>query len=175
MRLNEIFPLLKQAWNFGKFHIILRDKEKIKESEATKISLFSHQKYGTFKGKLDMKGDFSMSNHEELNTLPPKTCTIERLVTMPEDVNKVIEGRKTATRRNGRYADVGEIMVLNDKKFIVNRVYSQSLGELTDEHARQEGYETVEEYKQSILSIHPGMPWLPQMRVWVHEFSPVTD
>jgi len=122
-----------------------------------------------------MKGDFSMSNHEELNTLPPKTCTIERLVTMPEDVNKVIEGRKTATRRNGRYADVGEIMVLNDKKFIVNRVYSQSLGELTDEHARQEGYETVEEYKQSILSIHPGMPWLPQMRVWVHEFSPVTD
>lgn len=122
-----------------------------------------------------MKGDFSMSNHEDLNTLPPKTCTIERLVTMPEDVNKVIEGRKTATRRNGRYADVGEIMVLNDKKFIVNRVYSQSLGELTDEHARQEGYETVEEYKQSILSIHPGMPWLPQMRVWVHEFSPVTD
>jgi len=122
-----------------------------------------------------MKGDFPMSNHEELNTLPPKTCTIERLVTMPEDVNKVIEGRKTATRRNGRYADVGEIMVLNDKKFIVNRVYSQSLGELTDEHARQEGYETVEEYKQSILSIHPGMPWLPQMRVWVHEFSPVTD
>lgn len=122
-----------------------------------------------------MKGDFSMSNHEDLNTLPPKTCTIERLVTMPEDVNKVIEGRKTATRRNGRYADVGEIMVLNDKKFIVNRVYSQSLGELTDEHARQEGYGTVEEYKQSILSIHPGMPWLPQMRVWVHEFSPVTD
>ena len=116
-----------------------------------------------------------MSNQEELNTLPPKTCTIERLVTIPEDVNKVIEGRKTATRRNGRYADVGEVMVLNDKKFVVNRVYSQSLGELTDEHARQEGYETVEAYKQSIQAFHPGMPWLPQMRVWVHEFSPIND
>lgn len=116
-----------------------------------------------------------MSNHEAHNELPPKTCTIDRLVTMPDDVNKVIKGSKTATRRNGRYADVGEIMVLEDKKFVVERVYSQSLGELTDENARQEGYATVEEYKQSILSYHPGMPWLPQMRVWVHEFRLVND
>ncbi|WP_163100563.1 ASCH domain-containing protein [Peribacillus alkalitolerans] len=116
-----------------------------------------------------------MSNQEAQNTLPPKTCSIERLVTMPEDVQKVLEGKKTATRRNGRYADVGEIMVLEDKKFIVDRVYSQSLGELTDEHAQHEGFNTVEEYKESILSYHPGMPWLPQMRVWVHEFSPVSE
>ncbi|MED4287333.1 ASCH domain-containing protein [Priestia megaterium] len=116
-----------------------------------------------------------MNNYEAQNELPPKTCTIDRLVTMLDDVNKVLKGRKTAARRNGRYADVGEIMVLGDKKFIVERVYSQSLGELTDENARQEGYDTVEEYKQSILSYHPGMPWLPQMRVWVHEFRSVND
>ncbi|MDQ0246420.1 hypothetical protein J2S09_004024 [Bacillus fengqiuensis] len=114
-----------------------------------------------------------MTTQNENNALPPKTCTIERLVTLPEDVEKVLAGQKTATRRNGRYADIGEIMTLNDKDFVVERVYSQSLGELTDEHARQEGYESVEEYKQSILSIHPGMPWLPQMRVWVHEFRAV--
>lgn len=116
-----------------------------------------------------------MSNHDVHNSLPPKTCSIERLVTMPTDVKKVIEGKKTATRRNGRYADVGEIMVLEGKKFRVDRVYSQSLGELTNEHAQQEGYDTVEEYKESILSYHPGMPWLPHMRVWVHEFSPVNE
>ncbi len=120
-----------------------------------------------------MKGVLKMNNNEEQNTLAPKTCSIERLVTMPDDVNKVIEGKKTATRRNGRYADVGEVMVLKDKEFIVNRVYVQTLGELTDEHAQHEGYETVDEYKESILSYHPGMPWLPHMRVWVHEFSPV--
>ncbi|WP_017729120.1 ASCH domain-containing protein [Halalkalibacterium ligniniphilum] len=114
-----------------------------------------------------------MTNQEANHALPPKTCTIDRLVTKPDDVNKVIEGKKTATRRNGRYADIGEIMVLKDKKFVVERVYSQALGELTDEHARQEGFNTVEEYKEAILSYHPGMPWLPQMRVWVHEFSPV--
>lgn len=116
-----------------------------------------------------------MTNHEHHHTLPPKTCTIERLVTLPEDVEKVIAGTKTATRRNGRYADVGEIMVLKDKEFIVNNVYSQTLGELTNEHAKQEGFETVEEYKETILSYHPGMPWLPKMKVWVHEFSPVNE
>jgi N4-acetylcytidine amidohydrolase len=115
-----------------------------------------------------------MKKHEEDNGLPPKTCTIDRLVTLEEDVQKVLEGKKTATRRNGRYADVGEIMELKDKEFVVEKVYSQSLGELTDEHARQEGYGSVEEYKQSILSFHPGMPWVPQMKVWVHEFNPVT-
>ncbi|HAQ07317.1 MAG TPA: hypothetical protein DCR24_07280 [Bacillus bacterium] len=116
-----------------------------------------------------------MTNNEGQNTLPPKTCEIDRLVTMEDDVNKVLEGKKTATRRNGRYADVGEIMELNGKKFVVDNVYSQSLGELTDEDARREGFETVEEYKQSILSYHPGIPWLPQMRVWVHEFSPANE
>jgi N4-acetylcytidine amidohydrolase len=112
-----------------------------------------------------------MTNNEVNQELPPKTCSIERLVTMADDVKKVLEGKKTATRRNGRYADVGEIMILGDKQYRVDKVYSQSLGELTDEHAKQEGYETVEDYKQSILSYHPGMPWLPHMRVWVHEFS----
>ncbi|MFB7138798.1 ASCH domain-containing protein [Gottfriedia sp. NPDC056225] len=116
-----------------------------------------------------------MTNQNETNALPPKTCTIERLITLQEDIEKVLNGQKTATRRNGRYADVGEVMNLQDQGYVVEKVYSQSLGELTDEHAKQEGYTNVEEYKQSILSIHPGMPWLPKMRVWVHEFRLIQD
>ncbi|MDM5197446.1 ASCH domain-containing protein [Fictibacillus enclensis] len=116
-----------------------------------------------------------MTHQTENNSLPPKTCSIERLVTLPQDVEKVLAGQKTATRRNGRYADVGEIMELNGAKFIVEKVYSQSLGELTDEHARQEGFDDVEGYKNSILSIHPGMPWLPHMKVWVHEYKAVEE
>ena len=115
-----------------------------------------------------------MTNQQQNADLPPKTCSIDRLVTVKEDVQKVLEGKKTATRRNGRYADVGEVITLEGQNFVVERVYSQSLGELTDEHARQEGYDSLEDYKQSILSMHPGMPWLPQMRVWVHEFRSVS-
>ncbi|WP_019415460.1 ASCH domain-containing protein [Paenisporosarcina sp. TG20] len=113
-----------------------------------------------------------MTNSETTN-FPPKTCSIERLITKESDVEKVLQGQKTATRRNGRYADIGEIMELQGISFIVNNVYNQSLGDLNEEHAKQEGFHSVEDYKQSILSYHPGMPWLPTMTVWVHEFSPV--
>ncbi len=110
----------------------------------------------------------SDANIEE--SLPPKTCTVEKLVTKESGVQKVIAGTKTAVRRNGRYADPGETLTLHGRNFVVERVYRQTLGELTDEHARQEGFGSVEEYKASILSYHPGMPWLPHMNVWVHEF-----
>ncbi|PYZ95036.1 hypothetical protein CR194_05850 [Salipaludibacillus keqinensis] len=113
-----------------------------------------------------------MTNNEPL---PPKTCEIDRMITKPEDIKKVLQGKKTATRRNGRYADPGEIMHLEGKSFRVERVYRQTLGDLTDEIANQEGYENLEAYKQSILSIHPGMPWKDDMKVWAHDFSAVED
>lgn len=104
-------------------------------------------------------------------TLPPKTCTVDRLVTKEEEVKKVLAGQKTACRRNGRYADIGETMELEGTAFTVTNVYQQALGELTVEHAKAEGHTSVEEYRDSILAMHPGMPWLPQMKVWVHEFQ----
>ncbi|MBP1971387.1 hypothetical protein J2Z83_003526 [Virgibacillus natechei] len=108
---------------------------------------------------------------DQNNTLPPKTCTIEKLVTVDADVEKVINGEKTATRRNGRYADIDEVMTLKGVKIVVKNVYAQMLGEVTDQDAMQEGYENVEAYKQAILSIHPGMTWEPDMKVWVHEYE----
>ncbi len=108
-----------------------------------------------------------------MEQLAPKTCTIDRLVTVEEDIKRVLSGEKTATRRNGRYADPGEIMELEGRKFEVHKVYQQTLGELTDQDAQAEGFADLESYKQYILSMHPGMPWLPNMKVWVHEFRPV--
>ena len=109
-----------------------------------------------------------------MNELPEKTCSVERLVTIPADVEKVLKGEKTATRRNGVYAYPDEIMVLDGQEFKIDKLYKQTLGEMTDEHAKQEGYANMEEYKQSILALHPKMPWIPTMSVWVHEFSPVS-
>ncbi|WP_248925609.1 ASCH domain-containing protein [Paenibacillus hamazuiensis] len=105
--------------------------------------------------------------------LPPKTCTIDRLVTKEDDIAKVLSGAKTATRRNGRYADPGEIMELQGRKFEVISVYPQSLGELTDENVKSEGFDNLDAYKNYILSMHAGMPWLPHMKVWVHEFKEI--
>lgn len=108
-------------------------------------------------------------------SLPPKKGGIEKLITNDQDINKVIAGHKTSTRRNGRYADPGEIMELKGHKYLINHVYRQTLGELNETNAKQEGYANLEEYKEAILSIHPGMPWLPEMKVWVHEFSAINE
>jgi hypothetical protein len=105
--------------------------------------------------------------------LPPKTCTIDRLITKENDIEKVLAGQKTATRRNGRYADPGEIMELKGRKFEVTKVYQQSLGELNDDNVKSEGFPNLDAYKNYILSLHAGMPWLPHMKVWVHEFKAI--
>jgi hypothetical protein len=110
---------------------------------------------------------------ENAGALPPKTCSIDRLITKDNEIDKVLRGEKTAVRRNGRYADVGETMELRGNKFEVTNVYRQSLGELTDADAQSEGYANVAEYRDGILAIHPGMPWLPHMQVWAHEFRKV--
>ncbi|SDQ18147.1 hypothetical protein SAMN05216232_0948 [Virgibacillus subterraneus] len=108
---------------------------------------------------------------EQNNALPPKTCAIDKLVTIEADIDKVINGKKTATRRNGRYADIGEVMTLKGQKCIVTNVYEQKLGEITDKDAMQEGYQNADGYKNAILSIHPGMKWEPEMKVWAHEYE----
>lgn len=123
------------------------------------------------KDRLFKKENIALSKNE----LPPKSCTIDRLVTKEADVKKVISGEKTATRRNRRYADIGEVMILEGHKFIVENVYSQKLGEVTDEDAKQEGYNNLKEYQDAILSLHPGMKWVPVMKVWVHEFKELKE
>ncbi|HLR81075.1 MAG TPA: ASCH domain-containing protein [Bacillota bacterium] len=107
--------------------------------------------------------------------LPKKTCTIDRLVTIPKDVEKVINGEKTASRRNSRYADRGEVMILDDHRFVVDDIYTQKLGDMTEQDAQEEGYDSLDAYKQAILSIHPDMKWIPEMTVCVHKYSPLKN
>lgn len=116
-----------------------------------------------------------MTKQDNLNELPPKSSTIDQLITKEEAIKKVISGSKTATRRNRRHADVGEIMTLHGHEFIIENVYEQKLGEVTESQAKQEGYQDLEQYKDSILSLHPGMKWVPAMKVWVHEFKAVKE
>ncbi|SFJ86554.1 ASCH domain-containing protein [Thermoflavimicrobium dichotomicum] len=108
-----------------------------------------------------------------MEALPPKTCSVDRLITRPQDIQRVLEGKKRATRRHGRYADPGEIMVLRGKKFEIHKVYRQQLRDFMDEHAKAEGFADVEEYKQYIISIHSNLTWNPDAWVWVHEFRPL--
>ncbi|PTM57849.1 hypothetical protein [Desmospora activa] len=102
---------------------------------------------------------------------PEKTCTIERLITRQDDIERVLTGKKRAQRRNGVYAYPGETMILGNHRFIITAVYRQTVGEMNDQDARREGQADKETYLAHIRNIHPGIPLSPKMAMWVHEFE----
>jgi hypothetical protein len=80
-------------------------------------------------------------------------------------------GLKTQQRRDGIYAYPGETFELDGVSFVVTAVERRSLGEMTEDDARAEGYPNLEAYRELILKMHPGMAWDESHWVWVHCFE----
>lgn len=112
-----------------------------------------------------------------MTELPPKTCSIERLTTKPEDIERILSGEKQSTRRNGRYADIGEMWNLNGKTFRITGVFRQKISDMTIADFQTEGFESKEEYFAYLDRMHPGMPLqaLSNGYVWVHQYEPVAE
>ncbi|PHS71018.1 MAG: hypothetical protein COB23_01820 [Methylophaga sp.] len=102
---------------------------------------------------------------------PEKTCDIERLVTHPKLVTATLDGSKTEQRRDGIYAYPGETFELEGIPFTVTGLDRKTLGDMTDENAKAEGYPNMETYKAIILRMHQGMKWDEEHLVWVHKFE----
>lgn len=96
---------------------------------------------------------------------------LTNLVTRTEDIEKMKTGEKTAVRRSNRFGNIGDTWEVDGEIFMLENVYKQKLGEVTEEHAKQEGYTSLEEYKKAITSIHEEAVWIPNLEVWVHEFK----
>jgi len=101
----------------------------------------------------------------------PEKYDINKLVTRQQDIEKIINGEKTSVRRNDRYADAGDKLLLNGHMFIVENIYPQQLKNLTTENAQQEGYNTLDDFKESLTSIHHSGVWDPEAIVWAHELK----
>jgi len=104
-----------------------------------------------------------------------KNRNIQQLVTLQSDVEKIKNGQKTAVRRNNRYGEIGDILQFDSHTFTLKNAYEQKLGEMTEENAKEEGFENLQQYKDRILSIHQNMKWDPEVKVWVHELERVKD
>ena len=102
---------------------------------------------------------------------PKKTCEITRLVRHPKLVNAALAGTKTQQRRDGVYAYPGETFQLEDTLFIVTALERKTLGDMTDDVAKAEGYPDLAAYKNLILNMHPGMEWDSNHKLWVHIFE----
>jgi hypothetical protein len=106
-----------------------------------------------------------------MTTNPTKTCSIERLITHPKLVAAAKAGLKTQQRRDGVYGWPGEEFALEGVNFVITDLSRQRLGDMTDEHAKAEGYPNLDSYKDIILKMHAGMTWNADSLVWVHTFA----
>lgn len=115
------------------------------------------------------KGEISMVYENKQDW--PEKYDINKLVSRPSDIEKILSGEKTTERRNDRYADAGDELVLEGQTFVVEDIYPQKLKELTDSDVKKEGYASVEEYKDALTSIHESVVWDPEQIVWTHELK----
>jgi hypothetical protein len=98
----------------------------------------------------------------------PEKYEINKLISLQENIKKVISGEKISQRRNDRYADPGDELLLDGHLFVVRDVYAQELKNVTEQNAREEGYENLAAYKQALTSMHHGAVWEPDRVVWAH-------
>lgn len=101
----------------------------------------------------------------------PEKYDINKLVSNQKDIDKILSGEKTTERRNDRYADAGDELVLEGQTFIIENIYPQQLKSLTDSDVKNEGYQSLEAYKEALTSIHHGAVWDPEAIVWTHELK----
>lgn len=98
----------------------------------------------------------------------PEKYDINKLVTRQESIDRIIKGEKVSERRNDRYADIGEELVLQGHAFVVEDVFPQQLKEMTDADAKAEGFPDLGAYKELLTHIHQAAVWDAEAVVWAH-------
>ncbi|MDX8408778.1 MAG: ASCH domain-containing protein [Mariprofundales bacterium] len=106
-----------------------------------------------------------------MNNFPDKTCDIDRLIRHPKLVTAAIEGRKTQQRRDGVYGYPSERFTLQGVEFEITNLARQTIADMRDADAQAEGFDSLNGYRDFILSMHHSMTWNPAGQMWVHSFQ----
>ena len=103
------------------------------------------------------------------------------LVFKENNLKRVLEGRKTQTRRAGKYElQIGKIYPVKHKYFekgkakvLITRKFKQRLGDITPKDVEKEGFDTLAEFQAAWIRIHHS--WHPEKVVTVYEFKIVSS
>lgn len=71
-------------------------------------------------------------------------------------IEAVKAGEVTQIHRGRQYAEEGDWFEIDDDRFEVNEVTERTLGDITDEDAREEGSKDLEAYKERMNKAHGG-------------------
>jgi len=81
-----------------------------------------------------------------------------------------LSGRKTATSRNQKYGDVGDIFRIRDGEFELIKVSRYTLEFVAKSKYRDEGFNSPEEFINIWKEIHYKLGWTPEKLIWFHEY-----
>ncbi len=83
-------------------------------------------------------------------------------------------GRKTMTSRFKRYGHVGDEFLAFDAKFRLIAVARTDLSYVAEEHYREEGFQSTEEFYLAWKKIHPRRNTFDSS-VWAHQFERASE
>jgi N4-acetylcytidine amidohydrolase len=99
------------------------------------------------------------------------------LIFKKQFLKPILSGKKTQTRRvHSRLLKVGNTYTIQVSRtrstghyLKITKLYHQKLGEVGEEEAQKEGFDSLEEFKQAWIEINGS--WNPKQEVIVYEFE----
>lgn len=86
-------------------------------------------------------------------------------------LHKMLVGIKTCTTRTKRYGNPGDKFTHFGANFIILSIEKYRLDYVAEFLYRQEGYDSLNEFKNEWLRLHPIKGWVPNQIVFTHFFK----
>ena len=90
---------------------------------------------------------------------------------MAEFGDRMLAGEKTATTRNKKYGNGGDLFSAFGHSFRLTKVSKVYLGDVCTTAYEREGFKSQPEFIEVWKKLHPRKGFVPEQEVWFHEFK----
>jgi len=90
---------------------------------------------------------------------------------MAEFEERMLTGKKTATTRNKKYGNGGDLFSAFNHTFQLTKVYKVYLQDVCATAYEKEGFNSQPEFIECWKKLHPRKGYVPDQEVWFHEFK----
>ena len=119
-------------------------------------------------------GQYSLSFIKEEGLMGRNEVEIQFNYIRPRDIYSGIKTAVRQTTRQGAEAGMKMRAVFKSYNIVdlkITAVYNQRLGDVSDDDARKEGYESLDQFKEAWNLRHPWQGWNPEQDIWVIEWK----
>ena len=92
---------------------------------------------------------------------------------MAEFEERMLAGVKTATTRNKKYGNGGDLFCAFGRSFQLTKVIKAYLSGIVYSSYKEEGFKSQLEFIECWKKLHPRKGYVPEQEVWYHEFKRV--